>query len=129
MFLLFILFASQSYNTVSSFIPDINDCSQILFRHAQLLANDRILVVVNNQVDTISIFCETFGGIGQAVTANRPKKIIRQEKTGKDVIIAFDEGKCMLALCSSLKVCQIYGNICLRFTCRTFLETSLYFCL
>jgi len=53
----------------------------------------------------MSIFLETFINIGNVTRRNLHLKVIRQEKTGKDVVIAFDESKRMIALYACAKVC------------------------
>ncbi|KAF8967726.1 hypothetical protein BDZ97DRAFT_507114 [Flammula alnicola] len=91
--------------------PQINERFSCSFRlppdhhilHAQLLANEKILLIVEDRRDTISFFLDSLSNIGNAVKVNHPRKVVRQEKTGKDVVITFDESRRMLALCASNK--------------------------
>ncbi|PPQ72320.1 hypothetical protein CVT26_007277 [Gymnopilus dilepis] len=71
--------------------------------HAQLLPESKLLLLVDDRKDTILVFCDTLSQIGNAVKGRRSRKQIRREKTGQDVLIAFDEGKRMLAICAASK--------------------------
>jgi len=78
--------------------------TSFVIRHAQLLAADKLLLVTDDQRGTMSIFLDSLNAIGNAIGNRRPKKVIHQDRTGKDVIIAFDEAKRMIALHASAKV-------------------------
>lgn len=53
----------------------------------------------------MAIYLDSLINIGNATRRNLHRKVIRQEKTGKEVVIAFDESKRMIALHACAKVC------------------------
>lgn len=63
-----------------------------------------ILLVIDDRRENISVYLETLTGIGGAINRGRSKRKLRQDKVGKDVLIAFDETKRMLCLCTPTKV-------------------------
>ncbi|KAF9531678.1 hypothetical protein CPB83DRAFT_848544 [Crepidotus variabilis] len=65
---------------------------------SQIFAHDKLLLIVDDNQGTFSVYLESVVSIGNAIKASRPRKVIKQEKTGKDVVIAYDETKRMLAL-------------------------------
>lgn len=74
-------------------------------RHAQLLENDRLLLIVQDNQGNLFVFLEALAGIDFAIAHNKHKKQLHREKIGQDFILTFDESKKMLALCSSTKAC------------------------
>ncbi|KAF5388164.1 hypothetical protein D9615_000204 [Tricholomella constricta] len=74
--------------------------------HAQLLEN-RILVIVDDRREGLSVYLEALDTIGAAVHHGRPRRRLRHDKIGKDILVAFDETKRMLSLCASTKF-QLY---------------------
>jgi len=85
------------------FKPHSNYC-----RSAQLVASDRLLLVIDDQDGKISIYLDNFTTIGNALDNHRTRKVIRQEKTGKKVLVAFDESKHLVALLACAKVCDTH---------------------
>lgn len=75
-----------------------------LHRHAQLLANSRILLIVDDKRDSFLIYLESLHTIGAAVARQGCKRKINQVKLGRDILIAYDEDKRTLVLCSASKV-------------------------
>jgi hypothetical protein len=45
--------------------------------------------------------------IGNAIERRRIRRTIHQDKIGRDILVAYDESKRMLALCASTKVVSI----------------------
>lgn len=83
-------------------------------RHAQLLENDRLLLIVQDSHGNLFVFLETLARIDHAIASNKYKKQLHREKIGQDFILTFDEQKKMLALCSSTKACIFFSPLCLR---------------
>jgi hypothetical protein len=76
----------------------------IINRYAQLLENSKILLVIDDRQENISVYLEPMSSIGAAISRGCPKRKLRQDKVGRDVLITFDETKRMLSLCSPTKV-------------------------
>lgn len=73
------------------------------FRFAQLLENDRLLLVVANREKTMSIFLDTLERMRVAVENGTCRKKIRCDLIGQDFTFTYGACKRMLALCSSTK--------------------------
>ena len=78
-----------------------NICRSV--RRAQLLQNDKLLLIVIDRAGNLLIFLESFAAMDHAVKRERPKTLHR-DKIGHDFLLAFDESKRMLAVCASTKV-------------------------
>jgi hypothetical protein len=76
----------------------------IFIRHVQILGNDRCVLIVERPDGNISIFCERLSALDNAVRNERYKKLLHRDKIGQDVLLAFDEQKRMLAVCTPTKV-------------------------
>ncbi|KAF9443582.1 hypothetical protein P691DRAFT_778790 [Macrolepiota fuliginosa MF-IS2] len=72
--------------------------------HAQLLSNDRILVVVDDQREHFLFYLENSVSIGNALEYSRRKRNIRKDKVGQDILVAYDEAKRTLVLCAPQKL-------------------------
>jgi hypothetical protein len=59
---------------------------------------------VDDRRDNIYIYLETLLAIGNAIDRRRVRRTIHQDKIGRDILVAYDESKRMLALCASTKV-------------------------
>ena len=71
----------------------------------QLLERDRCLLVTSNSQGDLRIFLDRLVNIDQAVTApNGWKKQLVAEKMGGLSVVAFDESRRMLAICTIEKV-------------------------
>lgn len=70
-----------------------------VFRYAQLLEKEKILLVVVDCNGKAMIFFDSLAGIGGAVGQGKPIKTL--PRIGQDFISAYDERKRMLAICSS----------------------------
>lgn len=73
-------------------------------RHAQVLENERILLIIDDRRDNVTIYLETLVAIGNAIDRRHVRRTIHQDKIGRDILVAYDESKRMLALCASTKV-------------------------
>ncbi|KAG5646404.1 hypothetical protein DXG03_003454 [Asterophora parasitica] len=74
--------------------------------HVQILEN-RILLVIDDRKEGLSIYLETLNSIGAAIDHGRSRRRLRHDKIGKDISIAYDETKRMLSLCASTRL-QLY---------------------
>jgi len=100
----------------------------VIFRHAQLLSNDKLLLITDDQRGAISIYLDSLSTIGNAVKNRRPRRVIRQDKIGKDINIAFDEIKRMLALHSCSKVCLVLYYATILGSENLFRNNSIFLC-
>ena len=74
-------------------------------RHAQVLKDDRVLLIVDDRRDNLSIHLETLFTIGQGIT--RARRTVHRDKIGRDgILVAYDESKRLLALCTQTKVVE-----------------------
>lgn len=72
-------------------------------RRAQLLEGDKLLLVVADCAEDLSIYLDGLEGIDCAIAQGR-RKLLKREKIGKEFLLAYDESKKMLAVVSSNKV-------------------------
>jgi hypothetical protein len=74
-------------------------------RRCQLLERDRLLLITSNFRGDLRIFLERLVNIDQALARhNGWKKQLVAEKIGGQSLLAFDETRRMLAICSTDKV-------------------------
>lgn len=73
-------------------------------RHAQLLANDKCLLVVDDPSGNLMIYCERMSSLDTALRNRKHRKILHRDKIGQDLLLTFDETKRMLAVCVTEKV-------------------------
>jgi hypothetical protein len=93
----------RSYDTSIISIAYIQNLS----RHAQVLEKERVLLIVDDRRDNLSIYLESLTAIGNAIDRRRVRRSVHQDKIGRDILVAYDESKRMLALCASTKVVSI----------------------
>lgn len=72
--------------------------------HMQLLAEQSCLLVVGKDNGDIGVFVEKLGELQFAIEHWRTKKLLHQDKIAGDCLVAFDETKRMLVVCSIEKV-------------------------
>ncbi|KAH8114634.1 hypothetical protein DFH11DRAFT_1508479 [Phellopilus nigrolimitatus] len=66
----------------------------------QLLEGDKCLVVVDDQDQDLHIYLENLSSLEAAMKRKEgAKKRIKREKTGNDVVVAYDEGRRALVVC------------------------------
>lgn len=71
--------------------------------HSQLLANDRVLFVVD-QGDKIGLYLDNLWSIANALQHSQPKKTVDKRRLGgHDIIVTFEESKRLLVLCTPQK--------------------------
>lgn len=70
-----------------------------LSRHIYLLENDKCLLILDDQRHHLIVFLEEMNSLDNAIQHNVRKKLVHCDKIGKEVIVAFDERKRMLAIC------------------------------
>lgn len=75
-----------------------------LLSHLQLLQGGRCLLVTGNTEGDCMIFCEHTHNLSAAVEKGHTKKHIRSERIGHQILLAYDETKHMLGVCSGEKV-------------------------
>lgn len=75
----------------------------VTFRHAQLLANDRILLLID-QDEKYALYLDSLFSIGDALQHGRQKKLLYKDKLGGEILLTFDETKRLLVLCAPQKV-------------------------
>ncbi|TFY78518.1 hypothetical protein EWM64_g5495 [Hericium alpestre] len=93
--------------------PTINQYNKYAFRLplsyrirlAQLLENDKMLLILDDGSGKISVYLESLATLDGAIGRQKVKKTLHQEKIGRDFSFAFDETKRMLAVCSSSQLC------------------------
>jgi hypothetical protein len=73
-------------------------------RRAQLLEGERMLLIVDDDHTDISIYLEPTSRIDNAIKMKHPRKVLKREKVGGTCLIAYDESKRMLSVCSPKKV-------------------------
>ena len=74
------------------------------FRHIQLLAESRCLVVTENEAGYIKVFLERANVLGRMIDSGRAKKQFHRDRLGEGYLIAYDERTRTLALCGTDKV-------------------------
>lgn len=72
-------------------------------RHAQILENSRLLLVVTDRYGRVFIYLDSLAGMDGAIKRNK-HKVLHRDKMGQEFLLAYDESKRMLALCASTKV-------------------------
>ncbi|KAF5362170.1 hypothetical protein D9756_002248 [Leucocoprinus leucothites] len=72
--------------------------------HAQLLSHDRLLLVVDDKRDNFLIYLEPLHAINAAIANQGAKRKLNQSKIGKDILVAYNEDKRILVLCSASKI-------------------------
>jgi hypothetical protein len=81
-------------------------CSKLIFfpSHSQVLANHRVLFAVD-QGDKIGLYLDNISHIANALQNSQPKKALDKLRLGgSDIMVAFDESKRLLVLCTPQKV-------------------------
>lgn len=77
-------------------------------RHAQLLENEKLLLILDENCGTgsILVYLDSLAVIENAIMRGRDgaRKVLHREKIDKNVLIAYDETKRMLSICASTKV-------------------------
>ncbi|KAI5122457.1 hypothetical protein M0805_008768 [Coniferiporia weirii] len=68
-------------------------------RLLQLLENNKCLVIVEDRGHDLHIFLENLSNLDAAIANGRSKKVIKREKTGHDIVVAYDEGRRVLVVC------------------------------
>jgi hypothetical protein len=74
-------------------------------RRAQLLEGEKLLLVVADCTDILTIYLENLAEVDGAIRRGRGKALNR-EKIGQDFLLAYDESKRMLVIVSSDRVCR-----------------------
>jgi hypothetical protein len=69
-------------------------------RHLQLLSNDKVLVIIKEGREHISIFLESLEDIQRAVSHRNTKKTLNVDRVGASPLFSFDEAKRKLAVYS-----------------------------
>lgn len=75
----------------------------VFFSFHMLLENERLLLVLADR-DKHSIYLESLTGMDAALQGARAIKTLQRNKTGEDVLFAYDEVKRMLVVCAAKKV-------------------------
>jgi hypothetical protein len=78
--------------------------TRFTLRHAQILADDKCLLVIDDTHGNITIYCDQMSSMDAAVRQKRFRKSLNRDKIGQDFLLAYDETKRMLAVCGSHKV-------------------------
>ncbi|KAK7684549.1 hypothetical protein QCA50_012496 [Cerrena zonata] len=68
----------------------------------QLLQDDRCLLVIESN-ESLNIYLERMDAIGKALENRMPKRTLRMERINCDYLLAFNESKRILALCTTNK--------------------------
>ncbi|KAF9525383.1 hypothetical protein CPB83DRAFT_772200, partial [Crepidotus variabilis] len=74
---------------------------------AQIVANEKILLIIDDKCGNMTVYMDSLSAIANAIKAGRWRKVIKQEKIGKEIIVAFDESKRMLSMHATSKA-QLY---------------------
>lgn len=77
------------------------------FRHAQLLASDRVLLLID-QGEIYAVYLENVFSIGRALEHERVKKKLYKDKLGGGILSSFDETRRLLVVCSPQKVLKSF---------------------
>ncbi|KAH8114613.1 hypothetical protein DFH11DRAFT_1764484 [Phellopilus nigrolimitatus] len=65
----------------------------------KLLEGDKCLVVVDDQNQDLYVYLADLSSLEAAIEYKRFKRLIKREKTGNDVVVAYDEGRRTLVVC------------------------------
>jgi hypothetical protein len=76
-----------------------------VYRHTQLLAGGKCLLVIADDIGNIRIYLEYMSELGEAVFHKHHKKFLHHERIGQAPLVAFDETKRTLALLPASSVC------------------------
>jgi hypothetical protein len=79
-----------------------------VYRHIQLLAGGKCLLVIADDTGNIRIYLETLFELGEAVFHKHHKKFLHHERIGRTPLVAFDETKRTLALLPASLVCPAF---------------------
>ncbi|KAH7908406.1 hypothetical protein BJ138DRAFT_1012879 [Hygrophoropsis aurantiaca] len=71
--------------------------------HAQLLEDEKLLLVVVDSAGNLLIYLERLSAIDNAIERGQ-NKIFHRGEIGQSFILAYDESKCMLAVCAPTKL-------------------------
>ncbi|KAI5122456.1 hypothetical protein M0805_008767 [Coniferiporia weirii] len=99
----------QQMKTDPSFIPKPAFAAQHAYdfslpigseiRLLQLLENNKSLIIVEDLGHDLRVFLENLSNLDSAIANGRSKKVIKREKTGHDIVVAYDEGRRALVVC------------------------------
>ena len=78
----------------------------MLNSYIRVLENDRVLMIVDhgNNSDNFTIYLESLIGIQGAINRGAWKTILKKARIGFDFLVAFNEQKRVLVICSATKV-------------------------
>ena len=78
----------------------------MLNSYIRVLENDRVLMIVDhgNDSDNFAIYLESLCGIQGAIERDTRKANFKKEKIGFGFLVAFNEQKRILVICSATKV-------------------------
>ena len=98
------------------------------YRHAQLLENDKLLLVVADRDGKLLIFLDTLAGMDGAIKRRKYIKVLHRDKIGQEFILAYEESKSTLVLCASTKVLTSFSGLHFHWLieCFSFIYTSLF---
>ena len=76
----------------------------MLNSYIRALENDRVLMIVDHGNDNIAIYLESLIGINGAIKRGTQKTSLKKARIGSDFLVAFNEQKRVLVICSATKV-------------------------
>ncbi|KAF9440718.1 hypothetical protein P691DRAFT_781584 [Macrolepiota fuliginosa MF-IS2] len=83
----------------------------ILDRYTQLLANDQILLLIDDQSSELLLYLDSIFSIGDAIMHSQPKKTFLRDKLGQEALLTFDETQHLLiSWASPFKLAEWYIN-------------------
>jgi hypothetical protein len=77
------------------------------FRHIQLLAKDRCLLVIHRTDGASEIYMEHLSDLHLAIQHHRYKMLLQKDKIGDEFLLAYDEAKRMLAVFKAQVRCNL----------------------
>lgn len=79
----------------------------LVFRHIRLLEKDNCLLVLKNPAGVLHLYLDQCNVLGAAIQRGVTRRTFQPDKLGTDPLVAYDEPKRMLLLCSASKVVSV----------------------